>query len=107
MKKKTRDLEKTYPTAEFVAKLRRLADALENGQISGAALDVFENEPDITERLKRMDNVVLTPHIGSYTLRTRNRMAEQCAEEIRNALAGRKPGNLLNPQVWVNPDTDL
>ena len=84
-----------------------LADALEKGQISGAALDVFENEPDITERLKRMDNVVLTPHIGSNTLRTRNRMAEQCAEEIRNALAGRKPDNLINPQVWVNPDTDI
>ena len=84
-----------------------LADALENGQIAGAALDVFEKEPEITQRLKKLDNVVLTPHIGSNTLRTRNRMAEQCAEAINNALKGRKPDNLLNPQVWVNPDTDL
>ena len=84
-----------------------LADALENGQIAGAALDVFEKEPEITERLKKLDNVVLTPHIGSNTLRTRNRMAEQCADVIRGALAGRKPANLLNPEVWVDPVADL
>ena len=84
-----------------------LIDALEQGRLAGAALDVFEKEPEITERLKKMDNVVLTPHIGSNTLRTRNRMAEQCADVIRGALAGRKPANLLNPEVWVDPVADL
>lgn len=77
-----------------------LADALEAGRLAGAGLDVFEAEPEVSERLKRLDNVVLTPHIGSNTLRTRNKMAERCCERILDALAGRKPENLLNPEVW-------
>jgi len=77
-----------------------LAEALEEGRIAGAALDVFENEPEVSKRLKNLPNVVLTPHIGSNTLRTRNRMAEECCARIQDALAGRKPDNLLNPEVW-------
>lgn len=77
-----------------------LIDLLEQGRIAGAALDVYENEPEVSPRLKALPNVVLTPHIGSNTLRTRNRMAEQCADRIRDALVGRQPQNLLNPEVW-------
>ena len=77
-----------------------LADALEQGRLAGAALDVFENEPEVSPRLKKLENVILTPHIGSNTLRTRNRMAEQCSERVLDALAGRKPDNLLNPETW-------
>ncbi len=77
-----------------------LAEALEQGRLAGAALDVFDTEPEVPERLKALDNVVLTPHIGSNTLRTRNQMAEQCCDRILDALAGRRPDNLLNPEVW-------
>jgi len=77
-----------------------LAAALETGRLAGAALDVFENEPEVSGRLKALDNVILTPHVGSNTLRTRNGMAEQCTLRIREALAGRRPQNLLNPEVW-------
>ena len=77
-----------------------LADALAAGKLAGAGLDVFEAEPEVSERLKKLDNVVLTPHIGSNTLRTRNQMAEMCCERILDALAGRKPANLLNAEVW-------
>jgi lactate dehydrogenase-like 2-hydroxyacid dehydrogenase len=78
-----------------------LVEALERGRLAGAALDVFEAEPEVPERLKALDNVVLTPHIGSNTLRTRNRMAEQCCDRILDALAGRRPADLLNPEVWL------
>ena len=77
-----------------------LVQALAEGKLAGAALDVFETEPEVSARLKTLNNVVLTPHIGSNTLRTRNQMAEQCSERILDALAGRRPQNLLNPAVW-------
>ena len=77
-----------------------LTQALEQGRLAGAALDVFETEPEVSDRLRRLPNVVLTPHIGSNTLRTRNRMAEQCVDRMLDALAGRTPQNLLNPAVW-------
>jgi hypothetical protein len=75
-----------------------LIEALEAGRIAGAALDVFETEPEVSDRLKALENVVLTPHIGSNTLYTRNGMAEQCVLRIRDALEGREPRNLLNPR---------
>ena len=77
-----------------------LIDALESGQLAGAALDVFETEPVVAQSLKVLENVVLTPHIGSNALRTRNRMAEQCCDRILDALSGREPANLLNSAVW-------
>jgi len=77
-----------------------LAEALEQGRLAGAALDVYANEPEVAERLKRLPNVVLTPHIGSNTLHTRNRMAEACAARVADALAGRRPAGLLNPEAW-------
>lgn len=77
-----------------------LVEALQAGRLAGAGLDVFATEPEVDPRLKVLPNVVLTPHIGSNTLRTRNQMAEQCCDSILEALAGREPLNLLNPKVW-------
>jgi len=103
----TKELALMRPTAFLINTSRgkqvdesALAEALESGKLAGAGLDVFEAEPEVSERLKKLENVVLTPHIGSNTLRTRNMMAERCCENILDALAGRKPPNLLNPEVW-------
>lgn len=68
-----------------------LADALINGDIYGAGLDVFEEEPKVNSKLIDCDNVVLTPHIGSSTFNTRFRMAEINAQSIYEALMGEKP----------------
>lgn len=104
-----RELALMKPTAFLLNTARgRLVDeaalirALESGALAGAALDVYAREPEVDARLKALPNVVLTPHIGSNTLRTRNLMAEQCAEAILTALAGHRPPNLLNPEVWGN-----
>ncbi|MBS4172665.1 2-hydroxyacid dehydrogenase family protein [Bacillus sp. FJAT-49736] len=68
-----------------------LVKALQNGTIAGAALDVFEFEPSITEELKQMQNVVLTPHIGNATIEARNAMAELAAKNILEVLNGNEP----------------
>jgi len=73
-----------------------LAEALKNGVIRGAAIDVFEFEPEITPELKNLDNVILTPHIASATEETRNKMAEMAAQNIIEALEGRTPPNLIS-----------
>jgi lactate dehydrogenase-like 2-hydroxyacid dehydrogenase len=63
-------------------------DALEQGLIAGAALDVFENEPQVPQRLRAMPNVVLTPHIGSATAHTRHAMADLAFNNLRLRLDG-------------------
>lgn len=55
-----------------------LIDALQEGRIAGAGLDVFEAEPQVPQALREMDNVVLTPHVGSATNSTRQAMADLC-----------------------------
>jgi glyoxylate reductase len=71
-----------------------LAEALENGQIWGAALDVFENEPDVPPRLLALrERLVLAPHVGSATLDTRRRMADIAARDARAVLEGRAPAH--------------
>jgi D-3-phosphoglycerate dehydrogenase len=77
-----------------------LAEALKNGVIAGAALDVFENEPLVHPELLKLDNVVLTPHIASATVETRAKMATMAAENLIAALAGKRPPNLVNVDVW-------
>ena len=72
-----------------------LATALKNGIIRGAAIDVFENEPEITPELKELDNIIMTPHIASATRETRDKMAELAATNIIEALEGRTPPNLI------------
>ena len=77
-----------------------LIEALQSQKIAGAALDVFENEPALDPRFFALDNVVLTPHIGSSTRATRLAMAMLAADNLIEALHGRRPPNLLNPEVW-------
>ena len=77
-----------------------LAEAIREGRLAGAALDVFDTEPEIIPELRELPTVVLTPHIGSNTLSTRNRMAQDAVQTILMALAGKEPPNLLNPAIW-------
>ena len=65
-------------------------DAVEAGQIAGAVLDVFKNEPYMpaTKDLRKLDNVIMTPHIGSSTSEACNRMAESCLKNISLANSG-------------------
>ena len=73
-----------------------LAEALEEGQIWAAGLDVYEREPAIEERLLSLDNVVLLPHIGSATYETRLKMAMMAAKNLIQGLSGQKPDNLVS-----------
>jgi glyoxylate reductase len=73
-----------------------LAEALEDGLIWAAGLDVYEREPEIEERLLSLDNVVLLPHIGSATYETRLKMALMAAKNLVQGLSGQKPDNLVS-----------
>jgi glyoxylate reductase len=75
-----------------------LVAALEGGQIAGAGLDVYENEPFIHPGLKRA-NVVLAPHIASASLETRTKMACIAAKNLVALFTGQQPPNILNPEV--------
>ena len=65
-----------------------LIEALTNGGIAGAALDVFDNEPDIDSRFLSLDNVVLTPHVGSATHETRQAMARLTLDNLHAFFQG-------------------
>ena len=71
-----------------------LANALINKTIAGAGLDVYEHEPKVNEKLLKLDNVVLLPHLGSATVETRTAMATTAANNAIEILSGNKP---LNP----------
>src|SRR5438477_6940147 len=75
-----------------------LVVSLEGGKIAGAGLDVYENEPFIHPGLKRA-NVVLAPHVASASLETRTKMACIAAENVVALFAGKRPPNILNPEV--------
>jgi lactate dehydrogenase-like 2-hydroxyacid dehydrogenase len=75
-----------------------LLAALEKGAIAGAALDVFDNEPDIDPRFFELDNVMLTPHLGSATVETRAAMAQLMLDNVRSWF---RSGQALTP---VEPD---
>jgi glyoxylate reductase len=77
-----------------------LVEAVKDGQIRGAALDVFEEEPKVHPELVKMrENVVLTPHIGSASIETRLRMAKMAARNMVQGLKGNRPPNLVNDAV--------
>jgi len=85
-----------------------LVEAIKTGQIRGAALDVFEEEPIIHPELMKMKkNVVLAPHIGSASIETRLRMAKMAAMNMVEALKGKRPPNLVNEKVdfWKEIDS--
>ena len=65
-----------------------LIEALKQGRIAGAGLDVFDGEPQVPQALREMDNVVLTPHIGSATDATRQAMADLCHANLAAHFAG-------------------
>ena len=98
-----RALEAMRPTAVLVnvargpvVDERALVDALRGGAIAGAALDVFEREPEVEEGLLGFENVVLTPHLGSATRATRVAMGMLCVDALRAVLLeGRRPGNVV------------
>jgi glyoxylate reductase len=76
-----------------------LIRALQKKQIAGAGLDVFEHEPKVSQALRKMTNVVLTPHLGSATRDTREMMANIVVDNILAFLGGQRPPNCVNPQV--------
>jgi len=78
---------------------KALVQALQTGQIAGAGLDVYENEPEVEPALLEMKNVVLTPHLGSATEETRNRMAVLSAENLLAGLRGEIPQYVVNREV--------
>ena len=98
------ELKQMKPTAILINSTRggvvddaALVDALKNGTIRAAGLDVFENEPKLHPGFLELKNVVLAPHVGSSTEATRRAMAMTAAKNAVAALTGITPPNLLNP----------
>jgi glyoxylate reductase len=99
------------PSAFFINTARgRIVDepalisALRSGEIAGAGLDVYWNEPPVSEpapspELFEFENVILTPHIGSATHEARDRMALAAVENLKAMIAGERPPNIVNPEV--------
>jgi glyoxylate reductase len=80
---------------------KALVEVLRKGGIAGAALDVYENEPELTDGMTELDNLMLLPHIGSATVETRNRMALLVADNVLDALDGKTPRSLV--PGWARP----
>ena len=104
-----RELSLMKPTAYLVNASRgpivdeqALVRALRSHEIAGAALDVYENEPWLAEGLAALDNVILIPHLGANSRRTRDRMAGMTVENVVAALSGDVPPTLVNPEVLPN-----
>lgn len=76
-----------------------LAQALKNHMIAAAGIDVFEHEPQVHPDLLNLTNAVLAPHIGTASVATRTRMSMMAVENAVEAIEGRTPPNLLNPQA--------
>jgi len=80
-----------------------LIHALKNKWIAGAGLDVFEKEPlPSHNKLLKLKNVILLPHLGSATVQTRNRMSEVAALNLHNILSNKKPIYLVNTELEDN-----
>ncbi|QLK86665.1 2-hydroxyacid dehydrogenase family protein [Staphylococcus sp. 17KM0847] len=99
----TEQLNLMKPTAYLVNAARgpivheqALLEALQNNTIEGAALDVYEFEPEITEGLKTLNNVVITPHIGNATFEARDMMAEIVAQNLIKQAQGERPDFIVN-----------
>ena len=78
-----------------------LVEALTAGEIAGAALDVYEHEPRVSAGLLELENVVLTPHLGSATHAARQAMGMLCAEALEAVLLRNElPANAVNREAW-------
>ncbi len=102
-----RELRLMKPTAFLVNTARgpvvdekALVRALEERRIAGAGLDVFENEPRVEPELVAMQNVVLTPHLGSAVKELRNDMANVVVDNIMAVLENRRPPNCWNAEIY-------
>jgi glyoxylate reductase len=107
-----REFELMKPSAFFVNTARgrivderALVEALREGHIAGAGLDVYWTEPPIGEpapspELFEFDNVILTPHIGSATVDARTKMALAVVENLRAMVDGERAPNAVNPEVY-------
>lgn len=99
-------LEQMKPTAYLVNTSRgplvdeaALVVALQQEQIAGAGLDVYEKEPELYTGLSDLENVVLAPHLGSATHQTRGEMSRLAATNLVMALRGQRPLHPVNPEV--------
>lgn len=80
-----------------------LVEALGDGRIAGAALDVFESHPVSPQNpLLSLDNVILSPHIGGTTVETVRRHSQMMTSDILRFIRGKMPVNLVNREVWSN-----
>jgi len=103
-----RTLAAMRPTAVLVNTARAdlidtaaLADALRQGRIAGAGIDVFDQEPvPAGSPLAGLSNVVLTPHTAGSTDEALQQTADQCAIQVIDVLAGRRPPHLVNGEIW-------
>ncbi len=102
-----RALAKMKPTAYLINTARgpvvdeaALVEALKAGRIAGAGLDVYEDEPKMVKGLADCPNTMLLPHLGSATHATRAAMSRIAGENLVAVLQGKRPPNLVNPEVW-------
>lgn len=103
-----RELALMKPTAYLINTARgalvdekALYEALRDGRIAGAGLDVFETEPPSSDNpILGLKNVVLTPHIASWTEDSLKKEADIAMEEVKRILAGKRPANLANPEIF-------
>ena len=73
-----------------------LITALQQGQIAGAGLDVFETEPNVPQALRELDNVVMTPHAGTGTLEARTAIAAEASQNLISYLCDNQARNQVN-----------